>query len=544
MFRARILAAVVVLGAFAAFAASPAGAARPVLGFPELLTTAHFQIHYSGDLADPSRIVAQQAGDLAALAEQAYTTEITTWGYPTPPDDGDGKIDIWVEDLGDPSILGAAVPDGAIPGTGWIVITPASVGYEHVIAHELFHLIQFGIWDPADSWLLEATAEWTGFAADSFDPYTGGKIQDTFEQPDMSLDCLSDACGPDGYENFGYSRWPFFQYLAERFGNTFVKDVFAAGAALGNPPAKAVAALSSALTAKGTTLSDTFNDYTAHLVSGNFQALALKGLAPTTFESATATGAVTGSLPVVRVPVNHLAAQYLAYIRGDVKNLGACYAATLSLTVAMPAGLGSKPTFYSSGDGTAAIPLSINGSTASANIPWDTCTGGPNGYLALPNPSLATDSAMFTVSGSVTVDLNTPATGALPPDPLYAGPGTVVASPTTDVAPSTFVYGAQVIRVSTVDRMVRLIVFSSGEGQLQASAGTKNLGTYQLRAGNNDVRFKLPQSIVNALRKPAGRSVSASVLTLKFLSPGGVAGTSVSRKLTLVKPTPTKKKKD
>ena len=32
------------------------------------------------------------------------------------------------------------------------------------------------------------------------------------------------------------------------------------------------------------------------------------------------------------------------------------------------------------------------------------------------------------------------------------------------------------------------------------------------------------------------------MLTLKFLSPAGVAGTTVSRKLTLVKPPPPKKK--
>ena len=99
------------------------------------------------------------------------------------------------------------------------------------------------------------------------------------------------------------------------------------------------------------------------------------------------------------------------------------------------------------------------------------------------------------------------------------------------------------MRVSTADRMVRLIVFSSGEGKLQASAGTKNLGTYRLRAGNNDIRFKLPQSIVNALRKPAGRTVNSSVLTLKCLSPGGAAGVTVSRKLTLVKPPAHKKAK-
>jgi hypothetical protein len=545
MVRARILAAVVVLGAFAAFAASPAGAVRPSLGFPEVLTTQHFQIHYTGDLGppvDPSRIVAQQAGDLGALAEQAYATVVTDWGYPAPVDDGDGKIDIWVKDLGAPEILGMATPDGAIPSSGWIAIAPVAFGYEHVIAHELFHLVQFGIWVPADSWLLEATAEWTGYAADSYSAYAGGKLTDSLGQPDMSLDCLTSACGPDDYENNGYSRWPFFQYLAERYGNNFLKDVFAAGAGLGSPPVAGITAFSSELTAKGTTLGDTFNDYTAHVVSGNFQAAALKGLPPTTHGPATPTGAVTGSLPVLHVSVNHLAARYLNFSRGDVNNVGACYAATLALTVAMPSGLGSKPSFYSSGVGTSAVPLTINGNTASLSVPWDSCTGGPDGYLALPNPSLATDSASFAVSGSLTVDLNTPTTAKPPPAPLYAGPGAVVPSPTADIAPSIFVYGAQVVRVSTADRMVRLIVFASGPGTLTANVGAKKLGTYMLRAGNNDIRFKLPLSLVNALRKAAAaKTASTSVLTLTSSSPAGVAGAKVTRKLAVVKPPAPKK---
>ena len=125
MFRARILAAALLFGAFAAFTASPAGAARPGLGFPETLNTTHFQIHFTGDLADPARITDQQAGDLGQLAEQSYTTEVTTWGYPPPIDDGDGKIDIWVTSLG-PDVLGYAFSDGPVPSSAYIEIDPGT----------------------------------------------------------------------------------------------------------------------------------------------------------------------------------------------------------------------------------------------------------------------------------------------------------------------------------------------------------------------------------------------------------------------------------
>ena len=240
--------------------------------------------------------------------------------------------------------------------------------------------------------------------------------------------------------------------------------------------------------------------------------------------------------------MNHLAVRFLEFTRGTAGDLDQCFAATLALTVALPAGIGSKPYFYSTGVSASAIPLTISGNTASLSVPWDTCAGGADGYLSLPNPSLTSDSQVFTLSASLTVDLTSPATAAPPPDPLDAGPGTVVASPTGDLAPSIYVYGAQILRVAASDRLVRLIVFSSGSGILRAAAGTTNLGSYQLRAGNNDIRFKLPQSLVNALRRPAGaRAGNASLLTLTSLSSAGTAGTIVTRKLTIVK-TPAPKK--
>ena len=52
------------------------------------------------------------------------------------------------------------------------------------------------------------------------------------------------------------------------------------------------------------------------------------------------------------------------------------------------------------------MPLPINGNTASLAVPWDTCLGGHDGYLSLPNPSLTSDAQVFVVSGSLTVDID------------------------------------------------------------------------------------------------------------------------------------------
>lgn len=519
---------VVLLGALAAFAASPAAASRPV-GYPELITTQHFQIHYIGDSGNPNRILTQTAGDLAALAEQAYST-VTGWGYPPPLDDGDGKSDVWVRDLSTSGIVGNATPDG--PGTsssGWIDIDVASALSEHVIAHELFRLVEMGIWIPPDGWLSEGAAEWAGFRANGF-----ASTQGSLAAPDMSLDCVTNACGNTAYEVGGDSRWSFFEYLNERFGNTIVKEIFDNGAALGNPATPSVTLLSAALAARGVTLGDVFTDYTIANLSGNYQITALKGLAPTTY-STTPTGTVTSALPVQRVAVNHLAARYLAFTRGTAGSSGPCYAATLSLTVALPSGLGTQPYFYSSSVGSAPVPLTVSGTTASLSVPWDTCSGGPTGYLSLPNPSLASDSKVFTVSGSLSVDTSAPVTSTLPPTSLVTGP--FVPVPTADVPPALFVYGPELIRVSSADRAVRLIVFSSGPGKLRAAVGGTSLRTAVLRPGNNDVSFRLPKSTIDALRRAAGARSASLLLTLTSLSTQGATGAKVTRRL-VVSPSP------
>lgn len=513
--------------ACAGFLAGPANAVRPPSGaltiFPDTLTTEHFQIHYTGELADPAnpdRILHQEAGDLAHYAETAYAT-LTGWGYPAPPNDGDGRIDVWVYDLSATDALGLAFDDAA---GDWIVVDPTVVGSKHVIAHEVLHLVQYGLWRPADSWLLEGSADWVGYTLSGFAPIISpGAISASFAAPDMSLDCTSDACGNDLYEIGGYSRWPFFQYLSERFGNAFVRDVLATGATLANPALTGAQILASTLVANGTTLSDVFNDYSAVLAAGKFAPDALKALPPTT-HSSRATGLATGPLAVQQVAVNHLASRYVKFVRGGTPG-AQCHAATLTITVALPAGIGSRPSFYSSSFGAAALPLAVNGNTASLSVPWDTCVGSPAGYLALPNPSLTADSRVFTVSGSLSVDTSTITTPSAPPLPIYVG--ATVAAPSTEAAPSILVYGAELVRVPAATRVVRLIVFSSGAGLLRASAGSAVIGTARLRAGNNDIRFRLPAALVKSLRRPA----AVTRLTLTSLSTTGASGNSVVRKL-------------
>lgn len=554
----------VVLGAaLAAFAgtSAPADAARPVL--PYSVASTHFVVHFDSDAAFAGSVTATEAGDTAALAERAYALE-TGWGYPAPPDDGDGKIDIYILSLA--GAEGQAVPDssGVFSSPGSIALDEATGRDLHVISHELFHLIQFGTWIPADSWILEASAEWAGFKAEGF-PLEASTSVGPY---DMSLDCLDNDpswpasifCSRDTYEDGGYSRWSFFEFLAERYGATIVQDVLADGRAqavawnTGHPTefngGSAIQAISNVVSRKGSTLADLFTDWTVSTMTGGYTAAALQ--TPLVSQLAygppiatgtglpSPTGVAPAPLPTQTVPVHHLSVRYLAFDRGDVTSRGPCYAATLTLTVTLPAGIASRPYFYWSEKGSTPVPLAINGTTATATVPWDTCSwSNTHGYLALPNPSTTSNVQQFVVTPTMKVDTTTLASPVAPP-PQVSMPGTVVAAPTDEPAPTLDVTGPELLRVAAGTQTIRLIVQSSGSGKLHASLGPVDLGSVDVRSGGNDLRFTLPASVLGGLRTKAA---NGDILTLTSMSPGGSAGQVVTRHVMVEKPVAKPKKK-
>jgi len=534
------------VAAGSAVLAGPAFAARPgALLLPFTIQTPHFVVHYQSDLVNHAQFAITQtmAGDVAALAERAYTAEIAD-GFPVPPSDGvlggDGRIDIYVDDPGGP--LALTVPDdlAASPTTASIELDGSNeiALQQHTIAHELFHVIQLGIWQPLpfpahlpDYWLLEGSAEWMGFRVDHYDPSFGIDLG----PPDMALDCRDPLAGnmcdlADDYKNNGYSRWPFFEYLAEKYGASFIRDIFTQGAA-GAPAATATTAISNALAAKGTTLADTYNAWTQADLIGGYSISTLQGLPPTPY-GAWQTGIKGGALGTALVPVNHLSTRILEFDRGNGDATRACSAATLTVTVAVPAGTLSKPVFWWNAPGNPPVPLTVTGSTASVTLPWDTCTyASTKGYLALPNASLAVDAADFAVSATMSVDPTTPASSSAPPGQYFV-PTPVVSVTSVDSAPTLTLFGPEVLKLSAGQLLLRLIVESSGQGSVRGRLGAFDLGSISIRGGNNDVRFKLPKNVLNALRRSAGSA--SNVLTLTpVAATGGATGTPVTRTVRL-----------
>jgi hypothetical protein len=110
----------------------------------------------------------------------------------------------------------------------------------------------------------------------------------------------------------------------------------------------------------------------------------------------------------------------------------------------------------------------------------------------------------------------------------------VIQVTTADVAPTLFLFGPEILRLSSADTKLRLIVESGSEGTVQAKLGTVVLGTASIRAGNNDVRFKLPAGVLRAVRRS---TAAGNILTLTPISPNGTTiGQAVTRTISMLTP--------
>jgi hypothetical protein len=560
----RRFALLLVLAALAAgVLAGAAPAARDCLvGDPadHTLCTQHFVVHYWTDLdasGSPAKDYSTEtdAGDFAAWAEQAYAA-YRSWGYAAPLVGTDGYIDIYVKDLsGPPPAESAWTWTGAGPGPSsgsfWIA-TPTQLKTfadtnqvtleqeeQQEIALNVFHMFQLAVWTPTadgDLWLDNGSATWAAFHSSPFAPTVA------LGNPDIALDCGETIgpdhrmCDPNLYDDGGFARWAFFDLLATKYGNDFLKGVFA-NAAAGQAGGTALA---NGLSSKGTSLASVYTDFVNRFMSGTIGPPTIAGLRPPAYaEVTTGTNAVSTAQAVAFVPANHLAARYVTFQRGDGDGSHACYAAQLTVNVAIPSGTDSQPYFFWDVPGSSPQALSVSGSSASITVPWDTCDWGPvRGWVSVPNASTTVDGAGFTISYSMTVDTNTPATASLPPDPVSIW-GSTVPVPTDDVAPTIDVFGPELLKVSPKSRVIRLIVDSSGVGGVNAALGSVALGSRSLRAGNNDLRFTVPAKMLGTLRRT---SSSASVLTLTPVSPAGTAGLAVTRPVAVTVAKPVKKK--
>jgi hypothetical protein len=496
------------------------------------LSSDHFTVHYSRDEAPcPTAYITQEhAGEILGMAERAYAL-YSSWGYTAPA----AAVNISVDDFPVDcvqfgSLTAASVSDRwdasittIAPGVDEVHLNATKNGLEyHVIAHEVFHLFADAVAAGIDPWLQEGLAEWAAVRADT----AAGGLE---VNPDRTLDCVGSECGDSEFDRNGYPGWMLFEHLAERFGDAKVKAVLDAAAA--NPGWTGTRALSSVV--QPTTLGRFFEDYTTARLTGNFTYVVLAGVLPQT-QGSIVVGSSSGAISPVTLAVNHLAVRFVDLAHGVDADTGPCYTASLALKVALPAGVASTPYYSANVKGSVPQAFGVSGNTASLTVPWNTCGASPHAYVSLPNESNdvdppALDGREFTVSGTVTVDKTKPASASeAPPGVKVTGP--VIQTPASDPAPALTLHAPELVRVSTKTRLLRFIVFSSGDGALKATLGSTWLGSAGLHAGNNDVRYVLPTQLLKSLRKT---STPANVLTLTSFSPGGTQGASVTRRVAM-----------
>ena len=503
------------------------------------LSSDHFTVHYFRDLECPSAAITQEhAGEVLGMAERAFAF-YSAMGYTAPA----SMTDISADDFTIGCFAFGSVPGAtpapldrwdAILGSELHLSVASGLGY-HVIAHEVFHLfLETAAPAGMDPWLQEGLAEWAAVRAD-------GAVGGLELNPDRTMDCVGSECGDSEFDKNGYPGWMLFEYLAERFGDATVKSVLDTAAA--NSGWTGTQVLSTVVQPLGPTLGKFFEDYTTARLTGNFTLAALAGVLPKT-QATIVVGSSNGDISPVTLAVNHLAVRFVDLAHGLDADTGPCFSAFLDLKVVLPAGVASTPYYSANVKGSVPQAFTVSGNIATlTKIPWNTCGGSPHAYVSLPNETNdvvppALDGREFTLSGTVTVDKTKPAAASEAPAGVKVT-GPVIQAPATDPAPVLTLHAPELIRVALKTRLLRFVVFSSGDGTLKATLGSTWLGSAGLHAGNNDIRYVLPTRLLKSLRKT---NTPANVLTLSSYALGGTQGASVTRRVAM-KPVPKPKKR-
>lgn len=241
-----------------------------------------FRIHFTtdntyGDAVPAYDVDANGVPDyverFAEILDNVWTTEIGVMGYDAPPSDGteggDGLLDVYLADLNaygytqidenDPASMVYMIfendfslyfppntdPDGDVAGDMKVVA-----------AHEFFHTIQFQITENicTNGWWMEASSTW-------MEDYVYPEVNDYinyidywFQHPQLPLNTY-DCTGSNAHTLFPYGTTIWIKHMTEKYGSKFVYDVWKK-IKNGAPNVSALAAVTEALTDRGTTLEE------------------------------------------------------------------------------------------------------------------------------------------------------------------------------------------------------------------------------------------------------------------------------------------------
>ncbi|MGH8004625.1 MAG: MXAN_6640 family putative metalloprotease [Limisphaerales bacterium] len=218
--------------------------ARPVQQKSLVSPDSFFMIHY--DTAGPHAVpvededlsgVPDYAENLARYADSSLRTEVLQMGYFAPPPDGDGRYDVYTQNLGT-GLYGYTQPESPGPApwtdyTSFIVVHHTLIGFppnndpespqkgamKVTIAHEFHHAIQFA-YNASTSgriWFMEITSTWMEDVVFDLVDDNYNYLPIFFTQPQTPL------------TNTGihmYSSFIWNQYLAQNFGPDIIRQIW------------------------------------------------------------------------------------------------------------------------------------------------------------------------------------------------------------------------------------------------------------------------------------------------------------------------------
>jgi hypothetical protein len=219
-----------------------------------------------------------------SVAANVWTAEVGHMGYRAPlgdtsssNDGGDGKLDIYLADLGNQDLYGYCTtddPNAFDPNyqfgnvSAYCVVdndySPAQfqtgasglAALEVTTAHEFFHAVQFAYDAFDDSWFMEGTATWMedevyNAINDNRQYFSTSPLRQYW----LPLDTAAKAS--PGYRGWWYGSWVWFRYLSERFGAgqtddpALIRSMWQrAGDAPGDPDQYSIQAVKSAVKAE------------------------------------------------------------------------------------------------------------------------------------------------------------------------------------------------------------------------------------------------------------------------------------------------------
>jgi hypothetical protein len=184
--------------------------------------------HHAPPMADRDRDkLPNQVERTRNVANAVWDRVVTQGGYRKPPRDNGGpnrKLDIYLANIGASGLYGYCVNEDRVSGrayTGYCVLDDDYSPYEFgantptenlkvTVAHEFFHVVQFGYDAHEALWFMEGSAAW--IEDEIYDSVNDNHIYlptSPLAQPGRSLD-RQDGLGV-------YGSWIFWRFLTERY---------------------------------------------------------------------------------------------------------------------------------------------------------------------------------------------------------------------------------------------------------------------------------------------------------------------------------------